>query len=191
MHDISLRLAARLFDKPLIDNSFRSAFVEEMVEPFLYVGWWRYVGERWNGWDFERPDHKKLEVKQSAAHQTWPGPPGKGRFDIGARTGFFDNGGSKFVTSAGRQADVYVFAWNGKYGAETDHRNQDQWEFYVVPSSLLPSGQKTLALSGVKQLASQAGQDAPRSIHALLSRMNDVLSDEMAQETIPMIVTSP
>jgi hypothetical protein len=35
MNEIALRLAAKLFDQPPIENSYRSAFVEEMIEPFL------------------------------------------------------------------------------------------------------------------------------------------------------------
>lgn len=181
MHEIALRLAAKLFDKRLIENSFRSALVEEMIEPFLSAGRWRYVGDGWKGWDFQRLDGVKLEVKQSAAHQTWPGPPSKGQFDIAPRTGFFE--GTKFTANEGQLADIYVFAWNGVYGEKTDHRNQEQWEFYVVPASQLPKGQKTMALGGVKHLASHAGQDAPRSIHALLSRIDDALSNEAAHPT--------
>jgi hypothetical protein len=159
MHEIALRLAAKHFDKRLIENSFRSALVEEMIDPFLSVDGWRYTGDGWSGLDFERSDGARLEVKQSAAHQTWSVQRSarmQGRFDIAPRTGFFDNGGSRWTASVGRPAHVYIFAWNGTYGEETDHRNQDQWEFYVVPTSLLPTSQKIMALSGVRRLASQA-----------------------------------
>jgi hypothetical protein len=120
-----------------------------------------------------------LEVKQSAAHQTWTVPGGAktvGKFDIAPRTGFYDNGGSRWNAGGGRPAHIYLFAWNGTYGEETDHRNQDQWEFYVVPASLLPPSQKTIALSGVRRLASQADQNGPILINALLPRINSVLA---------------
>jgi hypothetical protein len=186
MNEIALRLAAKLFDQPLIENSYRSAFVEEMIEPFLAPGGWRYTGHGWTGWDFEHLDGARLEVKQSAAHQTWSSGRilgGKGTFDIAARTGFFDNGGSRWTASAGRAANVYVFAWNGTFGAATDHRNPDQWEFYVVPSELLPEGQKTITLTGVRRLAKYAGQGDPGLISSLLPRVSGALQERPTPTT--------
>lgn len=71
MNEIALRLAARLFDQPLIQNQYRSAFVEAMIEPYLARSGWRYVGDNWAGWDFEHEIGTRLELKQSAAWQTW------------------------------------------------------------------------------------------------------------------------
>ena len=169
MHEIALRLAVRHFDKPIIENSFRSSLVEEMVAPFLALDAWRYVGDGWSGWDFERSDGARLEVKQSARHQTWSklidvkalSP----RFDIAPRTGFFYNGGSRWTSSKGRPAHIYVFAWNGSYGEGTDHRDQNQWEFYVVPTSLLPAEQKTLVPlhRGFDGLKFNGGLGGPRA----------------------------
>jgi hypothetical protein len=77
MNDVALRLAALLFDQPLIQNQFRSAFVEAMIEPYLARSGWRYVGGNWAGWDFEHKLRTRLELKQSAAWQTWD-PPKRG-----------------------------------------------------------------------------------------------------------------
>lgn len=66
MNEVALRLAARIFDQPLIANEYRSAFVEAMIEPFLGPFGWRYVGDGWSGWDFEHSSGSRLEVKQSA-----------------------------------------------------------------------------------------------------------------------------
>lgn len=157
MNEIALRLASRIFDQPLIENSYRSAFIEAMIEPYLAPHGWRFVGDGWDGWDFERTDGSKLEVKQSAAHQTWSKKskdiPTRGSFDIAARKSSYSEGGSKHNKVPGRNAQTYVFAWNPIYGPETDHRNPDQWEFYVVPAALLPDGQKTIVLSKIKRLA--------------------------------------
>jgi hypothetical protein len=70
MNEIALRLAAKLFDQRLIQNQFRSAYIEAMIGPYLEPDGWRYVGDGWSGWDFERGDRAedRLEVKQSAAH---------------------------------------------------------------------------------------------------------------------------
>jgi hypothetical protein len=156
MNEIALRLASRIFDQKLIGNQYRSAFVEAMIEPYLDPYGWRYVGDSWGGWDFERTDGRRLELKQSAAQQAWSAPRNlqtRGSFDIAARTGYFYEGGSKYEPIPGRCAQTYVFAWNGFVGDKADHRDPVQWVFYVVPVSLLPNRQKTISLSKIKKFA--------------------------------------
>jgi hypothetical protein len=77
MNEIAARLAARLFDCRIIENQFRSAFIEAMIEPFLAQTGWRYVGGSWSGWDFERGGIERLEVKQSVQNQE-DARPGEG-----------------------------------------------------------------------------------------------------------------
>jgi len=129
MNEIAERLAKRLFDGPVIENQYRSAFVEEMINPSLEAFGWKYAGGSWCGWDFERDDGARLEVKQSAAIQTWSNArkiKTRGAFDIASRTGYFSEEGAKWNPIAGRPADVYAFAWN----PGNDHRDPDQWEFF-------------------------------------------------------------
>jgi len=154
MSEIASRLASRLFDGRLIENQHRSAFIEAMIEPYLEPYGWCYAGAGWSGWDFDRKDGRRLEVKQSAAHQTWSefrNLRTRGIFDIAARKGYFYDGGSKWAPVPGRPAQTYVFAWNPTFGSETDHRNPDQWEFYVVAETSLPQ-HKTIGLSEIKKL---------------------------------------
>ena len=49
---------------------FRSAFIEEMIEPDLREQGWQHVGG-WCGYDFRHKAGPRLEVKQSAAQQLW------------------------------------------------------------------------------------------------------------------------
>jgi len=180
MNEIALRLASRIFDQPLIGNQYRSAFIEAMIEPYLAPFGWSYTGDNWSGWDFERSDGSRLEVKQSAAKQTWSAPRNlqtRGAFDIAARTGYFDDTG--FNAISGRSAQTYVFAWNPVYGPDTDHRNPDQWEFYVVPATLLPVGQRTIVLSKIKKLAAPVNLD----------QLSDAM--ELATITAPLAPTGP
>ena len=138
-----MRLARRLFDVRILQNQYRSAFVEAMVEPNLASVGWSYTGDGWSGWDFQHSGGARLEVKQSAALQTWSEPRGirtRGAFDIAARTGYFDEGGSRWTATPGRCADIYVFAWNGNDGSDMDHRDPMQWDFFVVPTPSLPVG---------------------------------------------------
>ena len=165
MNDIALRLAARLFDQPLIQNQYRSAFIEAMIEPCLACHGWRHVGDNWAGWDFEHEIGTRLELKQSAAWQTWDPlkqaasgllpKAGPGIFDIAPRTGWFDSAGAVWTKQAGRPAHVYVFAWNGTFGSASDHRKPDQWEFFIVPAAALPA-QKTLRLRRLRAIVGNA-----------------------------------
>ena len=152
MDEIARRLAARLFDTPIIENHYRSAFVEAMIEPRLAVSGWRYTGGAWGGWDFEHQDSTRLEVKQSAAQQTWSaGRKLRTRptFDIARRTGYYSQGASSWTPTPGRPAHLYVFAYHDGYGPEADHRDPQQWDFYVVPATVLPEGQKTISLAKI------------------------------------------
>jgi hypothetical protein len=180
MNEIALRLAARLFDQRLIENPFRSAFVQAMIEPYLRLGGWRYAGDGWSGWDFERADGKRLEVKQSAAHQTWSDPRRlrtRGSFDIAERTGASEKGGPEGTGGKGRPADVYVFAWNGAYGEATDHRDPAQWLFYVIPTAHLPAAHRTISLARVQAIAETEKPGGPVAIEALMTRVSDVLAN--------------
>ena len=161
MNEIALRLAARLFDRPLIQNQYRSRFIEAMLEPCLQAKDWAHCGDDWAGWDFRHERGCRLEVKQSAAWQTWhaadsqaDGRHASGAFDIAERAGWYE--GSAWRADRGRPAHIYVFAWNGSRGEAADHRDPHQWEFFVVPTSLLPA-QKTIRLSGVLALAGGGG----------------------------------
>jgi len=99
MNEIAMRLASRIFDQKLIGNQYRSAFIEAMVEPYLEPRGWRYAGDGWSGWDFEHREGSRLEIKQSAAQQTWSGARQlvtRGAFDIAPRTGYYYEGGTKY-----------------------------------------------------------------------------------------------
>jgi hypothetical protein len=151
MDEIACKLASRLFDRRLIQNQFRSTYVEAMIEPILAPNGWQYTGDEWAGWDFARGDDK-LEVKQSAVHQTWStDKPSAVSFDIAERAGFYT--GPKWTAKRGRSAHVYVFAYHPVFGSDADHRVSDQWQFFVVQSSRLPSGQRKIGIGGIRRLA--------------------------------------
>ena len=86
-------------------------------------GWKRM--EPWELWDLQNDSGVKLEVKQGAAAQSWRGFPSSPRFDIAPRDGF------------GRSAHIYVFACGEGYET-ADHRDPNEWEFYVVAEGDLP-----------------------------------------------------
>ena len=57
-----------------MSNLTRPIYVEGLVS-LLLGNRWKYLGD-WDGWDLERDDGKRLEVKQSAARQPWTDRPG-------------------------------------------------------------------------------------------------------------------
>lgn len=155
--DIAMRLARRLFDRPLIQNSFRGAFVEELVAPLLSDSGWRHCGDDWASWDFEHEGGVRLELKQSAFVQSWLDESGAATnnpsFGIQEKKGHWEGGVFQTYKTPARPANVYVFAWHGvedRIGA--DHRDLDQWKFYPIATSALPKGQKKIKLSVVKRL---------------------------------------
>ena len=182
MNSTALTLARRLFDRRLIQNQFRSLFVEAMIEPVIEPGGWIYVGDNWNGWDFENRTESstfRLEVKQSAKRQTWTSSrPRSSRavFDIAERSGYFANGAASWTPSRGRSADIYLFCWHPIDDVDlVDHRSPDQWLFFPVANRRLPKGQKTIGLSGVRDLSRSCGFDEAVDIRRLASGLEKLL----------------
>jgi len=142
-----------LFDQLVISNLYLPHYVERMIALALGEGF-ALVSADWAAWDIESSEGVRIEVKHSAAWQTWSdvtgGKPSKGVFDISARTGHWTDGGAKWVPKAGRQADLYVFAWHPITEPDkVDHRDPSQWLFYVVPAAELPAEQNTIRQSVV------------------------------------------
>jgi hypothetical protein len=82
----------------------------------------------------------RLEVKQSAARQTWTGT-GKATapiFDIRTRTGYFE--GVNWVADHRRFAHIYIFAYHPIVDESANHLDAGQWRFHVVETDRLPAG---------------------------------------------------
>ena len=150
------REAARIaFGQPVLMNTFRAVVVEAIVAQGLGDRW-RHCSSNFHPFDFERDDGIALEVKQSAARQSWAvegDRASRSIFDIRERTGRYE--GPSWVPARRRWADIYVFAHHPRTDASTDHRDPRQWHFYVAPAAILPF-QNTLGLKNVIALSSQA-----------------------------------
>lgn len=148
------RLTRRLFGSPILLNSLRGEVVEEMVAMALEPGWEHCAGD-WAAFDFrERRSGLRIQVKQSAARQSWHKqqcPPASPRFSIAEKTGRWEEG-DRWVAEPGRNADLFVFAWHPLTAEAADHRDPHQWEFYVVAERRLPA-RKSVSLAGVQALA--------------------------------------
>lgn len=163
------RLAHRFFGKPIIRNDLRGEIVEEIVAMALEPEW-EGCGGDWASCDLVRPaDGKRIQVKQSAAKQTWhkaDARPARPCFSIKEKTGRWEDG-DRWVAERGRNAEIFIFAWHPVTDATADHREPNQWEFFVVPERPLPS-QTTISLSRVRQLTE------PVTFEALAEKVRSV-----------------
>lgn len=149
--EVIAKVSQAAFGKPLITNVLRGHVVEAIIALALEPEW-RWCGADYGSWDFERGDGVRLEVKQSAARQSWTSDkPSRPAFDVAERTGRYE--GAEWVAEAGRAAHLYVFAHHPIYDDRADHRDPDQWQFYVVAARDLPNV-KQLGLGRISELTS-------------------------------------
>jgi hypothetical protein len=146
-NEIAKKAGDAAFGNPLVENSWRSHVVETIVESVLSPKW-KWCAEAWSGRDFDHVETGLwLEVKQSAAKQSWKGTPKRSsqpKFSIKtAKVHWTDGVNPKPL--AGR-AEIYVFAYHPRKDDKADHRDPLQWTFYVVPTRDLPEA-KSISLS--------------------------------------------
>ena len=132
-----------------MQNNLRGYWAEIMVGEILGERW-RHTGGNWAGWDLERDDGCRIEVKQSALNQTWGRSSAAPRYYIGIAKGHYPDGKTYVLNPPGiRVADIYVFAWHGG----DDQRDVSQWSFHAVAAERLPLGQMTIGLTAIGKLA--------------------------------------
>lgn len=149
--DIQRKVADAAFGRPLVTNVLRGHVAEAIIACALEPEW-RWCAEDYSSWDFERADGLRLEVKQSAARQTWStnNIPSPASFDIAERKGRWE--GPVWVADPGRAAHVYVFAHHEVADESADHRDPAQWTFYVVRTRDLPPTRR-LSLAAARRLS--------------------------------------
>jgi hypothetical protein len=136
----------RFINQRVIINVFRASHVEAMIARAL--GDTCRLTNGWEAWDLEHcATGLRLEVKQSAAMQTWQGSDSKSppSFDIAARKWQYIGTEARKVEPPQRLADIYIFAWHGDDSERCDQRDPDQWRFLVSTSDDLPRGQKSIS----------------------------------------------
>jgi hypothetical protein len=160
--DVIAKFVEQTVAQPLVNNVIRGILVESMVALEIEPEW-TWCGGDYGSWDFENAGGVRLEVKQSAARQSWElGPHSKKsppRFDIRARKQSEGTGGE------GRAAHLYIFAYHPVEDETADHRDPNQWEYYCMPASNLPS-QDSIGLKPIRNMAE------PIRIGALLQAIN-------------------
>ena len=146
------------YERKIMDNVERGAYVECMIAEHLGPDWvlaWEMEFD-WASWDLQHtPTGTRVEIKSSARRQPWHTiPESKAispKFSLKWPVQYWD--GVKYVRISEGETilDFYIFAWHGepKQGI-ADHRNPDQWEYYVARLDQLPKGRKSIGLPWLK-----------------------------------------
>jgi hypothetical protein len=146
-NEIAKKAGDAAFGNPLVENSWRSHVVEMIVESVLSPEW-KWSAEGWSGWDFQHvKTGLRLEIKQSAAKQSWTGTPkrtSQPKFSIQTAKVHWTNGVDP-KPFPGR-AEIYVLAYHPIKDDTADHRDPLQWTFYVVRTRDLPEA-KSVSLA--------------------------------------------
>ncbi len=151
VNEIFKRAAEISYGNRLVENRYRGLVAEIIVGAALGPEWRPCSGD-WGGWDLEHLTGCRLDVKQSAAEQTWvrSKDPSSTRFDIRERFGYFEED-SKPSRRLGRRAHIYVFAYHPVTADNADHRDASQWVFHVAAANRLPASQ-SISLEKVNSL---------------------------------------
>ena len=158
VHTQAMAQICALFDVPVIQNNLRGLYIEFVVAALLGERW-KVASEDWGPWDIEHEDGTLVEIKQSAAKQTWePSKRGYTAPNFSIRTPKWLWKGAVATAANGRPAHLYIFAWHGDGTETADQRELSQWQFFVVPSRDLPD-QKTIGLSSLRKIAEPVSAD--------------------------------
>jgi hypothetical protein len=153
---VILRLSHRLYGHPIIRNVLRGELVEQFVLEALGDGW-KAAGD-YEAWDVESTDGAiRIQIKNGAARQSWSdqtAPPSRASFSIKPSRAWTQTAGR--AIDAHRHANLYVFGWHPGTADDADHRIVEQWQFFVVPTALLPSG-KSIGITNLSALSPEIG----------------------------------
>lgn len=138
----------------LTNNAMRGVLAEYLVA--LSLGLTNACRVEWDAFDLETADGIKIEVKSAAYLQTWRQTRlSTIQFQIGQTYGW-NSSTDVTTTEQRRQADIYIFCVLKHQDKRTlDPLNVEQWDFYLLPTSVLNEKvptQKTMGLSTLLRL---------------------------------------
>lgn len=120
----------------IVNNSTRGILAEYIVAWDLGIQ--GGIRKEWHPYDLETMDGIKVEIKSSAYVQSWAQKDfSKIRFNISPTLGW-DAQTGEYDSERKRQSDVYVFCLlKEKDKTKMDPMNLDQWNFYILRTSVL------------------------------------------------------
>lgn len=143
----------------LLSNATRGRFAEFIVALALGISFDK-IRDEWGAFDLLTPEGIKVEVKSAAYVQSWhQNKLSTISFRV-PKTRAWNAETNIQELEPRRQADVYVFAVLAHIDQTTiDPLNVNQWEFYVLPSTVLDSrtrSQQSITLRTLTDLSGGA-----------------------------------
>jgi len=139
----------------LVSNSMRGVLAEYLVARVLGLGV-DGIRNEWDAFDLVTPNGLKIEVKSAAYVQTWHQKQLSKISFLVRKTKSWDSDTNVQSKESRRHADVYVFALLFHQDKGSINPLQlDQWEFYVVPTTVLDArtrSQHSITLKSLRQL---------------------------------------
>ena len=137
----------------ILSNTLRGVLAEYIVSIDVKCPY--EIREEWDAFDLISHENVKIEVKSSSYIQSWQQTK-LSNISFGIQpTVTWDKNNTR-SSVAKRQSDVYVFCLLAHKEQRTiDPLNLEQWEFYVLSTSVLDAkvgNQKTIALSSLLKL---------------------------------------
>ena len=146
------------YERKIMDNVERGAYVECMIAEHLGPNWvlaWEMEFD-WASWDLQHtPTGARVEIKSSACRQPWhtatKSKATSPRFSVKWPDKYWDGVQYVRIPEGEPIIDLFIFAWHGqRVKGIADHRNPDQWEYYVVHTEHLPQRRKSVGLTWLK-----------------------------------------
>ena len=143
----------------LVSNATRGRVAEYIVAQALGLAT-SGVRDEWAAIDLQTPSGIKIEVKSAAYVQSWHQVRLSQIMFVVPKTRTWDANTNIQSREARRQADVYVFALLAHTDKTTiDPLNVNQWQFYVLPTTILDArtrSQHSITLKSLKRLCGDA-----------------------------------
>jgi hypothetical protein len=155
--DVSVQDFWRWSSSDLLSNTARGVFAEFIVSRAMNIPLDKGRAE-WDPYDLLSPENIKIEVKSSAYIQSWhQEKPSQIIFGV-PKTRGWNPDTNQLDSEPRRQADVYVFALLMHEEQETiNPLNMDQWHFYVLPTAVLDSRERSQHSITLRTLEDLAG----------------------------------
>ena len=145
----------------LVSNATRGVLAEYIVARALGVAE-IVVRDEWGAYDLETESGIKIEVKSAAYIQSWYQNHLSTIIFRVPKTRAWDPDTNILSKELKRQADVYVFALlSHKDKLTIDPLDLNQWEFYVLPTSVLDNrkrSQHSITLPSLRKLCEKPFQ---------------------------------
>lgn len=141
----------------ILSNATRGKFAEFIIATALDIDL-NTPSEEWGAYDLLTGEGVKIEVKTSAYIQTWKQVAySKPIFSIKPSI-YGDKENTSYQGTIRRQSDIYIFCLlNEKDQKIIDPLNLDQWEFYIIPTSILNKEKPTQSTISLKPLQKLTG----------------------------------